>query len=563
MPKFIQRAIQENHFRKLSEAGIHPTLARILAARGIATPSELENTFSHMISPDKLLNLDKAATLLADAIMDQQKMTVVADYDCDGATACATAIEGIRMLGGNIDYLMPDRFTNGYGLTPAISEQAYREHQTDVLITVDNGISSIDGVRKAVDLGMKVVITDHHLPGEKMPDGCIIVNPNQRGCDFPSKSLAGVGVIFYVLLGIRAEMRTRGIFSKENQPRIDTLLDFVALGTVADVVPLDHNNRILVAQGLHRIRSGLAHPGINALFSIASRRIQKASVTDLGFSIGPRLNAAGRLSDMSIGVECLLAKQSENAFNYAKALNDINGKRQKLEEDMQEEAMDNLRHFDTQKDFSICIHSGNWHQGIIGLLASHIREKFYRPTIVFTTDSNGNFQGSGRSIPQIHLRDAIARIAEQQPDIILKFGGHAMAAGLTVQGGKLDEFSGLLETDIQHQLSYELPEPVIETDGTLDTGYLSEDFVELLGSIVWGQHFPSPTFYDEFTVLDQRILKNAHLKLRLKRNGHIYNAIQFGNNALLPEKIHLAYRPVINDFNNRKTVELMIESVDI
>ncbi len=562
MSRITQRPVSESICQQLEQAGIHPVLARILAARGILGKEAVENTFSHLIPPHLMLNLDKAANLLADAIIDRKKMTVIADYDCDGATACAVAVQGIRMLGGNIDYIVPNRFDNGYGLTPAISELTFREHQTDILITVDNGIASIEGVARANELGMQVLVTDHHLPGEHIPRDCIIVNPNQKGCPFPSKNLAGVGVIFYILLGIRAEMRRRNRFSQATQPHLDTLLDLVALGTVSDIVPLDHNNRILVSQGLQRIRNGITRPGITALFRIAGRNQQKASSDDLGFAIGPRLNAAGRLSDMTIGVECLLSQDMETAMRFARELDTFNLDRQRLESSMKQDALAKTANLNPADHYTICISSENWHQGVIGLLAARIREHYYRPTIVFTEDDHGNLQGSGRSIPHLHIRDVLAQIAERFPGIILKFGGHAMAAGLTIPKNTFHQFCETFEQLSRKQLSPEQLEPVTETDGSLATRYLTEDFVALLGSQTWGMGFPSPLFYDEFTVKRQRVLKNAHLKLLLERDGRLYEAIQFQNSTLLPDTVKLAYRPVLNTFNNRTTIQLTIETVE-
>ncbi len=562
MSRIEQRPVSADTCLALELAGIHPVLAKVLSARGISRKEEIEDSFNHLMPPDQMLNLDKASVLLADAILNRKKMTVIADYDCDGATACAIAVQGIRMLGGNIDYIVPNRFDNGYGLTPAISEQAYHEHQTEILITVDNGIASLDGVARAVALGMQVLVTDHHLPGEKIPQNCIIVNPNQKGCLFPSKNLSGAGVIFYILLGLRTELRKRNLFSKTTQPRLDTLLDLVALGTIADIVPLDHNNRILVSQGLQRIREGITRPGIFALFQVAARNIQKATSADLGFAIGPRLNAAGRLSDMAIGVECLLSKDLETAMAYAHELNTINRNRQRLEESMKEEALIKTAHIRPIDHYTICLASTDWHQGIIGLVATRIREHYYRPTIVFTEDSHGNLQGSGRSIPNLHIRDILAQIVEQFPGIILKFGGHAMAAGLTISKENFQQFCHAFEDLSRKQLTPEQLEPVTETDGSLDTRYLTEEFVKLLDNQIWGSGFPPPLFYDEFTVRHQRILKNAHLKLQLERKGKIYEAIQFQNNILLPDTVKIAYRPVINEFNNRKTIQLNIETVD-
>lgn len=562
MSRIEQRPVPANVCLQLEQAGIHPVLARILSARGISAKEELENSFSYLIPPNQMLNLDKAAALLADTILAGRKMTVIADYDCDGATACAAAVLGIRMFGGDIDYIVPNRFDNGYGLTPALAEQAFRLHQTEVLITVDNGIASVEGAAKAIALGMQVLITDHHLPGENIPKDCIIVNPNQKGCPFPSKNLAGVGVIFYILLGLRAELRRRNRFSKTSQPHLDTLLDLVALGTVADIVPLDHNNRILVSQGLKRIREGITRPGISALFRIAGRNCQQATPTDLGFAIAPRLNAAGRLSDMTIGVECLLSKEMETALEYAHHLDTFNLNRRQLEVSIKQDALTKAAALQPAGHYTICIASGTWHQGVIGLVATRIREHYHRPTIVFTEDEHGNLQGSGRSIPNLHIRDALAHIAEHFPGIILKFGGHAMAAGLTIAKDSFQRFCDAFEQYSQRQLDSRQLEPVIETDGSLDTRYLTEELVTLLDRQIWGAGFPPPLFYDEFTVKSQRILKDAHLKLILERNGRSYEAIQFQNKSLLPDTIRLAYRPALNTFNNQTTLQLYIETVE-
>ncbi|MBO4790464.1 MAG: single-stranded-DNA-specific exonuclease RecJ [Oxalobacter sp.] len=561
MSRIEERAIPDAACKALILEGVHPVLAKILSARGIVSKEELANTFSHLIPPNQMLNLDKAATLLADTIDAGQKMTVVADYDCDGATACAVAVLGIRMLGGKIDFVVPSRFDNGYGLTPAISEMVKYRHGADLLITVDNGISSVEGVAKAVELGMKVLVTDHHLPGEHIPQNCVIVNPNQKGCPFPSKNLAGVGVIFYVLLGLRAELRKRGRFAIANQPKLDNLLDLVALGTVADIVPLDHNNRILVSQGLLRIKRGMTRPGVRALFRVSSRSTMNASVSDLGFVVGPRLNAAGRLADMAMGVNCLLTNDNQKAFTFANELDRINRERQQLEESMRQDVQAMTGGINARDVYTICMASSNWHQGVVGLLATRIRETHYRPAIIFTEDKKGNLQGSGRSIPHLHIRDAIAQIAEEHPGVVLKFGGHAMAAGLTIAKDALEVFKEAFEQVAREHLTPEQLVPVIDTDGPLDMQYLNEGFIELLDSQTWGQGFPPPLFYDEFTVKNQRILKNTHLKLELVKDGKRYEAIQFRNNVMLPEKVKLVYRPCINEFNNNRSIQLNIQAV--
>ncbi len=515
-----------------------------------------------MIRPDKLHHAEEAAAFLADAITAGKKMTVVADYDCDGATACAVAIRGLRELGAVVDYLVPNRFDNGYGLTSAIVEEAKKHHGTDVLVTVDNGIASLEGIARAVSLGMEVLVTDHHLPGDRLPVDCIVVNPNQPDCGFPSKHLAGVGVMFYVLLALRAEMRRRQIFDEKTQPRLDNLLDLVALGTFADVVRLDTNNRILVSQGLHRIRSGHLKAGMMALFQVAGRDHRKATPFDLGFTLGPRLNAAGRLSDMALGIECLLTDNPDHALQMAQELNRINAERREIEADMRVEAREKIAKFHPEDRATICVLSEDWHQGIIGILASRIKEKYFRPTLAFTTGKDGKLQGSGRSIPEFHLRDALDLIAKRHPGLIVQFGGHAMAAGLTLASDGFDIFAEAFETVARDWLTQTQLERRIETDGSLDDDCFSLDFIRLLDNQVWGHGFPPPLFCDEFIVVNQRVLKEKHLKLQLEKNGRHYSAIQFGSTALLPRHAQLAYRLDANEFNGRTSVQLIIEHAE-
>ena len=541
---------------------MHPVLARIFAARGITDAEELSTGLTRMIRPDKLHHAEEAAAFLADAITAGKKMTVVADYDCDGATACAVAIRGLRELGAVVDYLVPNRFDNGYGLTSAIVEEAKKHHGTDVLVTVDNGIASLEGIARAVSLGMEVLVTDHHLPGDRLPVDCIVVNPNQPDCGFPSKHLAGVGVMFYVLLALRAEMRRRQIFDEKTQPRLDNLLDLVALGTFADVVRLDTNNRILVSHGLHRIRSGHLKAGMMALFQVAGRDHRKATPFDLGFTLGPRLNAAGRLSDMALGIECLLTDNPDHALQMAQELNRINAERREIEADMRVEAREKIAKFHPEDRATICVLSEDWHQGIIGILASRIKEKYFRPTLAFTTGKDGKLQGSGRSIPEFHLRDALDLIAKRHPGLIVQFGGHAMAAGLTLVSDGFDIFAEAFETVARDWLTQTQLERRIETDGSLDDDCFSLDFIRLLDNQVWGHGFPPPLFCDEFIVVNQRVLKEKHLKLQLEKNGRHYSAIQFGSTALLPRHAQLAYRLDANEFNGRTSVQLIIEHAE-
>lgn len=559
MTRITTRPYSQESFSQLCRTGVHPVLARIFAARGITEAEELSTGLSGMISPVQLAHIGDAAGFLADAIAAGRKITVIADYDCDGATACAVALRGLRLLGANVDYMVPNRFDNGYGLTPEIVRQAKEHHQTDIILTVDNGIASIKGIEEALALGMQVLVTDHHLPGDELPRNCIVVNPNQPGCSFPSKNLAGVGVMFYVLLALRAEMRRRKIFDEKTQPHLDQLLDLVALGTFADVVKLDANNRILVAQGLRRIRAGNMQPGMAALFQVSGRDFRKASPFDLGFTLGPRLNAAGRLSDMSLGIECLITDDRGKALEMADELNRINVERREIEADMRIEAREQISKIHPEDRATISILSEDWHQGIIGILASRIKEKYFRPAMAFARDKDGKIRGSGRSIPEFHLRDALDLVAKRHPGLIVQFGGHAMAAGLTLQPDGFDVFTQAFENVAKEWLTQTQLERIIETDGSLDDDCFTLDFIGLLDTQVWGHGFPVPVFCDEFTVINQRVLKEKHLRLQLERNGRNYTAIQFGNNATLPRRARLAYRLDANEFNGRTSVQLIVE----
>ena len=562
MTRIAVRPYSLQSFRHLHDAGIHPVLARIFAARGISEPAELSTGLSDMIPPKQLLNIGKAAVFLADAIAGGRKMTVIADYDCDGATACAVALRGLKLMGARVDFMVPNRFDNGYGLTPAIVDEAKKNHGTEVLVTVDNGIASLEGIGRAVALGMEVLVTDHHLPGDELPKNCIVVNPNQPGCPFPSKHLAGVGVMFYVLLALRAEMRLRHVFDESTQPRLDHLLDLVALGTFADVVRLDANNRILVAQGLRRIRSGIMQPGVAALFMVSGRDCRKASPFDLGFALGPRLNAAGRLSDMALGIECLLTDDASRALQMAEELNRINTERREIEADMRLEAREKIARFQPENRATICVLSEDWHQGIIGILASRIKEKYFRPTMAFAAGKDGRLRGSGRSIPEFHMRDALDLIAKRHPGLIVQFGGHAMAAGLTLKADGFEVFSEAFEAVAKDWLTQTQLERLVETDGSLDDDCFSLDFIHLLDAQVWGHGFPPPLFCDEFTVLNQRILKDRHLKLQLEKNGRHFDAIQFGSTTMLPRCARLAYRLDANEYNGRTSVQLLVEHAE-
>jgi single-stranded-DNA-specific exonuclease len=562
MTRIATRSYSFRTAELLRQQGIHPVLARLYAARGLVDAKELASDLTALITPSGLLHIDAAAVFLADAIDARKKMVIVADYDCDGATACAVGLRGLRALGAVVDFIVPNRFEYGYGLTPEIVELTVREKSPDIIVTVDNGIASIDGVAEANRRGIEVVVTDHHLPGDTLPAARVIVNPNQPACGFPSKNLAGVGVMFYVLLALRAEMRRRGVFTAEKQPKLDALLDLVALGTVADVVKLDANNRILVAQGLKRMRSGRMQPGIAALFRAAGREARRATPFDLGFGLGPRLNAAGRLADMSLGIECLTTDDEGRAWAIAQQLDTINRERRDIEADMQDTALALLDTFNPQDKTTISVFDDSWHQGVIGIVASRLKDKFYRPTITFAPGGEGLIKGSGRSIAGFHLRDALDLVSKHAPTLIQKFGGHAMAAGLTIRADGFEGFTHAFEAVGKSSLTQNQLERVLETDGALEDAYCTTQFIELLDNQVWGQGFAPPLFCDEFRVLNQRVLKEKHLKLTLEKDNRRYDAIWFGNVDELPERARVAYRLDANEYNGVTRVQLLVEHAE-
>jgi len=544
--------------QRLVADGALPALARVLAARGIARPDDLQLLFERLVPPTSLSHVSDAASLLADAIEAEARLLIVADYDCDGATACAVGLRGLRAMGADVDYLVPNRFEYGYGLTPEIVELAAQK-APDLIITVDNGIASVEGVARANELGIAVLVTDHHLPGPVLPDAACIVNPNQPGCGFPSKHLAGVGVMFYVLLALRAELRARGRFTAATQPRLDSLLDLVALGTVADVVRLDRNNRILVAQGLERIRNGRLHAGMAALFQVAGKDARTARAMDLGFAIGPRINAAGRLTDMTVGIECLTTDSFERGLELARQLDQLNRDRREIESDMQLDALAKLDADTVEAASTICLFNEDWHQGVVGLVASRVKEKFHRPTIAFARASESELRGSGRSIEGVHLRDTLDLVTKQAPDLVRRFGGHAMAAGLTLPSEHYDRFARVFEDATRASCDRALFARTVATDGPLKADEIGLPLVNALDQHVWGQGFPPPLFANVFTVLDQRLIKERHLKLALDLDGRRFNAIWFRRTELLPKEARLAYRPVADDYNGMRRVQLIVE----
>lgn len=555
----------------LENAALPDILKRIYAGRGITDPAELTLTLDQLLPPTRLSGIGEAADLLADAIEGEARVLIVGDFDADGATSCAMAVTVLQQMGlREVAYLVPNRFEFGYGLTPEIVEMAAAQ-MPDLIVTVDNGISSIEGVSAAQAMGISVLITDHHLPGQVLPTADVIVNPNQPGCPFPSKALAGVGVMFYVLSALRAALRSRGWFNAEGieEPNLGDALDLVALGTVADVVPLDRNNRILVAAGLARIRSGRARPGIEALFEVAGRDHHSARASDLGFIVGPRLNAAGRLDDMSIGIECLLAESSAAARGFAEKLHQLNRERRDIEQSMQEDALTQLQTLEletTTLPFAMTLYDPNWHQGVIGILASRIRERIHRPTLVFADAGEGLLKGSGRSITGLHLRDVLDQVATRHPGLLTKFGGHAMAAGLTLAKDDLERFRQALEDTVADALDHTPPEQTEESDGGLAPGDFGLPLAdELSRGGPWGQHFPEPLFDGQFDVRSHRIVGEKHLKLTLDVEGVEIAGIAFNIDveewlAAPLRKMGALYRLDVNEYRGERSAQLVIQS---
>ncbi len=558
MTTIVSRSVPTRAALTLEQAGVHPLLARLYAARGLRSHGELDTRLSALLPPDSLTNADAAARLLADAIADKRRILIVADYDCDGATACAVGLRALRQFGATVDYLVPNRFDTGYGLSPEVVRLA-AARKPDLIVTVDNGIASVEGVAEARRLGIATLITDHHLPGPELPAAEVIVNPNQPGCTFPSKAMAGVGVMFYVMLALRAELRRRGAFDGQTEPNLGDLLDLVALGTVADVVPLDRNNRVLVAQGLARIREGRMQPGLRALLAIGSRDYAHAGTFDLGFVVGPRINAAGRLADMAIGIEALITDDLARALNIASQLDGINRERRVIEADMREAAGILLEGLDAENRASLTLFDPDWHQGVVGILAGRVKEQLHRPTFAFARGNDGLVKGSGRSIPGLHLRDALDLVAKHHPHLLKRFGGHAAAAGVTMDEHDLVEFEQAFEEVARSLISPADLTHTLETDGALEAGYRSLDTARLLRSEIWGQGLPAPLFADIFEVENQRLLKDKHLKLMLRLGGASFAAIRFNCTDPAAARIRAVYKLDVNDWNGISTLQLLVE----
>ena len=564
--KILTRDVPPRAVWALEQAGIHPLLARLYAARGVSQAEELDDGLARLLPPDTLTHADAAARLLADAIAQDRTLCIVADYDCDGATACAVAVRGLRMLGaGKVQFLVPDRVVDGYGLTPPIARRV-KDSGADVLITVDNGIASVEGVATARSLGLTVLVTDHHLPAAELPAADVLVNPNQPGCCFASKALAGVGVMFYVLLALRAELRRRGRFDATNQPKLDALLPLVALGTVADVVRLDSNNRRLVAQGLRRVRAGQLPAGMAALFEMAARDVARAGAFDFGFALGPRINAAGRLSDMTLGIELLLTDDRTRALELARNLDQINRERREIESDMRDQAMDiveTLLDPDDEPPPALCVYDPDFHEGVVGIVASRLKDRLHRPTFVFAASQapgkEHELKGSGRSIPGFHLRDALDLVAKRHPGVLLRFGGHAMAAGCTIAEEHIDTFEQALCEVAREWLDPATLTRQVETDGPLPAEYRRPDVAETLQQQVWSQGFAPPTFSEELEVVSQRLVGDKHLALKLRHQGQPVDGMWFGRTEPLPARALLAYRMELDEWQGARRVRFLIE----
>lgn len=573
MNKLRVKIRQREHSSEITlDDNLSPLLNRIYLARNVSSINELDYGLKYLPSPFLMKGMQDAVVLLTEFLREDKKILIVGDFDADGATSTAVMMKGLRAMGAkHPSFLIPDRFKFGYGLTPEIVDVAAQQ-APDLIITVDNGIASVDGVARAKELGIRVLVTDHHLPGDKLPDADVIINPNQDGDDFPSKNIAGVGVAFYLLLALRSSLREDDWFSQHNiqEPNLAELLDIVALGTVADVVPLDHLNRILVKQGLARINNRQTCPGILALIDVAGRKTGNLAASDLGFAVAPRLNAAGRIENMSIGIECLLAEDNESAHEIAVRLDSINQERRSIEADMKIQALNDLKkiQLDESKDMPVglCIYDPNWHQGVIGILAARIKERFHRPVIAFAPagEELEGIKGSARSIPGLHIRDVLDAVATRHPGLITKFGGHAMAAGLSLPQESYPAFSLAFNEEVQRQLGDIPPEKVLMTDGELISSELDINTATALRQAgPWGQHFPEPLFEGDFEVIEKRIVGKNHLKMQLSAGAFPVDAIMFniqdGDESMARGKVHVVYKLDVNEYRGRKSVQMMVE----
>ena len=565
--RFILRDAPPRAVWALEQAGVHPLLARLYAARGVSDPGELDVSLAQLLPPDGMKGMAQAAPLLADAITAKKRICIVADYDCDGATACAVGLRGLALLGAShVDFLVPDRVVDGYGLTPAISQRVHAMG-AQLLVTVDNGIASVEGVAAARQLGMQVLVTDHHLPGASLPEADALVNPNQPGCGFASKHMAGVGVMFYVLLAVRACLRERGVFDKVSEPRLDSLLPLVALGTVADVVKLDANNRRLVSQGLARMRRGLLPTGMAALFQVAGREPSQAISQDMGFALGPRINAAGRLSDMRLGIECLRTDDPAQAMQLAQQLDAINRERRSIETGMREQALllaESLLDPEDEPPPALCLFDEAFHEGVVGIVAGRLKDLHHRPCFVFAaseSDGQAVLKGSGRSVPGFHLRDALDAVVKLHPGLLLRFGGHAMAVGCTLLEDDLATFEDALQHIAAQWLDAATLTRSLATDGPLPPQHLRPDVAMELQKQVWGQGFESPLFQDQVDILNQRIVGEKHLSMKLRLHGQLVDGIWFGRQEALPAQAELAYRLVLDHWQGQRKLKLHIENM--
>ena len=559
--RYKEKIVDSKIYESMVNKGMHPVLSSLFASRDISSIDDVDYKLDKLIPPDLLKSVQEASNLIIKKIESNQKITIIGDYDADGATATACGYLGLKKFGADVDFIVPNRFEFGYGLTPEIVDLAYRK-KPSLIITVDNGIASISGVKKAKSYGIDVLITDHHLPAEDLPDANFIVNPNQGSCKFPSKNLCGVGVIFYVLLSLRSELRKKNKFSSHPEPKLSDLLDLVALGTIADLVKLDFNNRTLVHFGVKKIRSGNCNFGIEALANISNKKLKDIKTSDFSFSIAPKINAAGRLDDMAIGIKCLIAKDKEEALDYANKLSVFNEQRKSVENKMKDEALLFLEDYAVEDNFSITMYDNDWHQGVVGIVASRLKEKYYRPTIIFAKDGSGCLKGSGRSIPSFHLRDALDLVSKKKPDLILTFGGHAMAAGLTIKEENFKIFCTEFEAITRVLLSPDDLNLIIEFDKSIPKEYLNHETIKIINSQVWGQGFPAPVFFGCFDVVKQDIVAGKHNKCILRNEQGDYDGIFFNFSSALADRIEITYTIEVNEFNKKTSIQFIIKSAN-